>query len=286
MMNALLEIGRGMMRSVLGATGYTLTPKGHVKYDPNIYGVYDLSMEDVYNLKEERVIPRGQAIYDPTVFGRYDLASQRIVSKSKLIGPELSSYDVLMAEAQRYARLMPLNLESDRYRLILTLLGPGKGICLDACTPQPLDWAREAISALGYEYVPIDLRGDDVKVRREDLLQLRFADGSVSRIISADTLEHIGDYKQAVAELYRVLCEDGIALFHVPCYYFDRAESEPIEPQVDPWGHVRYFSAKELVTSLAEAGFIILRLGLQFDYGAVLCMAAKCKGITNGDHGR
>jgi SAM-dependent methyltransferase len=286
MMNALLEIGRGMMRSVLGATGYVLTPKGHVMYDPNIYGVYDLSKEDVYNLKEESVIPRGQAIYDPNVFGRYDLASQRIVSKSKLIGPELSSYDVLMAEAQRYARVMPLNLESDRYRLILTLLGAGKGICLDACTPQPLDWVRETISALGYEYTPIDLRGDDVNVRREDLLQLRFADGSVSRIISVDTLEHIGDYKQAVAELYRVLCEDGIALFHVPCYYFDRAESESIEPQIDPWGHVRYFSAKEMVTSLAEAGFIILRLGLQFDYGAVLCMAAKCKGITSGHHGR
>jgi SAM-dependent methyltransferase len=181
---------------------------------------------------------------------------------------------------------MPLKLESDRYRLILTLLGAGKGICLDACTPQPLDWVRETISALGYEYIPIDLRGDDVNVRREDLLQLRFADGSVSQIISADTLEHIGDYKQAVAELCRVLCEDGIALFHVPCYYFDRTESEPIEPQLDPWGHVRCFSAKELVTSLAEAGFIILRLGLQFDYGAVLCMAAKCKGITNGHHGR
>ena len=286
MMNALLEIGRGMMRSVLGATGYALTPKGHVMYDPNIYGVYDLSKEGVYNSKEESVIPRGQAIYDPNVFGRYDLASQRIVSKSKLIGPELSNYDVLMAEAQRYARVMPLNLESDRYRLILTLLEAGKGICLDACTPQPLDWVRETISALGYEYIPIDLRGDDVSVRREDLLQLRFADGSVSKIISADTLEHIGDYKRAVAELYRVLCEGGIALFHVPCYYFDRAESEPIEPQVDPWGHVRYFSAKELVASLAEAGFIILRLGLQFDYGAVLCTVAKCTGITNGHHGR
>ncbi len=266
------------MRSVLGATGYTLTPKGHVMYDPKIYGVYDLN--------REMAIPRGQAIYDPNVFGRYDLVSQRIVSKTKLIGPELSSYDVLMAEAQRYARVMPLKLESDRYRLILTLLGAGKGICLDACTPQPLDWVSGAISALGYEYIPIDLRGDDVNVRREDLLRLRFADGSVSRIISADTLEHIGDYKQAIAELYRVLCEDGIALIHVPCYYFDRTESQPIEPHLDPWGHVRYFSAKELVTSLAEAGFIILRLGLQFDYGAVVCMAAKCKGITNGHHGR
>jgi SAM-dependent methyltransferase len=286
MLDALLETGRGMMRSVLGATGYALTPKGHVMYDPNIYGVYDLSKEDVYNSKVECVIPRGQAIYDPNVFGRYDLVSQRIVSKTKLIGPELSSYDVLMAEAQRYARVMPLKLESDRYRLILTLLGAGKGICLDACTPQPLDWVRGAISALGYEYIPIDLRGDDVNVRREDLLQLRFADGSVSRIISADTLEHIGDYKQAVAELYRVLCEDGIALIHVPCYYFDRTESQPIEPHLDPWGHVRYFSAKELVTSLAEAGFIILRLGLQFDYGAVVCTAAKCKGITNGHDGR
>lgn len=278
MLKALLDIVRALMRVVLGAAGYALTPKGQVMYDPSVYGIYDLN--------KEMAIPRGQAIYDPNVFGRYDLASQRIVEKSEHIGPQLSSYDVLMAEAQRYTRVMPLKPESGRYELILSFLGAGNGMCLDACTPQPLDWVRERIGELGYEYIPIDLRGDGVNVRKEDLLQLSFADGSVSRIVSADTLEHIVEYKKAVAELYRVLCEDGIAIFHVPCYYFDRLESELIDPQVDPWGHVRYFSAKELVTSLAEAGFIILRLGLQFDYGAVLCMAAKCKGITNGDHGR
>jgi SAM-dependent methyltransferase len=267
-----------MIRSALGAAGYALIPKGYLVYDPNVYGVYDLN--------KEMVISRGQAIYDPNVFGRYDLASQRVVSKSEHMRPDLSSYDVLTEEAQRYTRVMPFRLETDRYKLVLSLLDSGKGICLDACTPQPFEWVRERVGALGYEYIPIDLRGDGVSVRKEDVLQLSFPDCSVSRIISLDTLEHIDDYRKALVELYRVLCENGVAIFHVPCYYFDKVESEPTKPHIDPWGHVRYFAARELVNSLAEAGFIILRVGLHFDYGAVVCMAAKCAHLTNGDRGR
>jgi SAM-dependent methyltransferase len=269
---------KDIMRAMVNAAGYNLVPRGHMTYDPNVHGTYDL--------RKNIVVPSGQAVYDPNVYGRYDLASQRVVSKSYVVGPELSSYDVLMAEAQRYARGMPVKLETDRYKLAISLLDSGQGICLDACTPQPLDWVRQRVAELGYDYVPIDVNGDGTSVKQENLIRLSFADGSISRILSLDTLEHIEDYKKALSELYRVLGEHGVAIFHIPCYYFDKPQSEPIKSEVDPWGHVRYFAAKELARSLAEAGFIILRLGFQFDYGSMLCVVAKSSEVTSGYRGR
>jgi len=252
--------------------------------DPSTH--FDPSTQAVYQLGKEIAVPSGQAIYDPGVFGRYDLASQRVVSKADGVPPEPGNLDLLMAEAQRFVRDAPAKLETDRYALTLSLLGPGSGICLDACTNQPLEHVREAVTTLGYEYTPIDLHGDGERVRVEDVTRLSFSDGSVARVLSLDTLEHIEDYRRAIAELYRVLAEDGYAYFHVPCYYFEKGRSEPIAAGVDPWGHVRYFSARELIDALAGEGFIILRVALHLDYGAALIICAKRAALVQGPTGR
>jgi SAM-dependent methyltransferase len=278
MLNHLRRLGNAAVQQLGHMAAHLFGAGGFRMYDPRTHGIYDL--------KKELVVPHGQAIYDPMVFGRYDLASQKVVSKSGGGELGLTSYDVLMAEAQRYAKGAPLKLETDRYTLAISLLDPGTGICLDACTPTPLAWVRQHVSQLGYEYAPVDINGDGTEVKRENLLHLSFADGSISRILSLDTLEHIEDYGKALAEFYRVLKDDGVAILHVPCYYFEKAASEPIRPAVDPWGHVRYFSARELVERLAAAGFIILRLAYNFDYGAVVCVTAKSTTTTGGPRGR
>jgi SAM-dependent methyltransferase len=243
-----------------------------------------------YDPEKEIVVPQSQGIYDPSVFGVYDLKSQRVLSKQQGTQPDLASFDLLAREAQRFARISAHKPNSDRYGLVLSILsslGPGTGICLDACTGSPDEKTRKTVTGLGYRYLPIDINGDGVTVQREDLTALSFATGSIARIISLDTLEHIVEYGKAIAELYRVLCKDAYAIFHVPCYYFERPASEPINnPQQDPWGHVRYFAAKELIGSLANAGFIVVRIGFQFDYGAILCLTAKCEEIIHGEKGR
>jgi SAM-dependent methyltransferase len=249
-------------------------------------GVSESDRYGLYDKQREIAVPIGHAIYDPQVFGRYDLASQRVVSKESRTVPDLVNWDLLMMEAQRHARNTAVAVESDRYPLVLSYLKPGRGICLDACTNHPLSWVRDRISGLGYHYLPIDLNGDGRAVRVEDLTRLSLSEGSVARILSLDTLEHIEDYRRALAELYRVLEPNGLALFHVPCYYVEKGESVPIRAGVDPWGHVRYFSAKELVQDLAEAGFILLRVNLHFDYGAVLCVVTKDPSIVQGILGR
>jgi SAM-dependent methyltransferase len=239
-------------------------------YNPRRHGLYELGKE----LK----LPPGQAIYDPNVFGRYDLASQTVVPKESADEGLLSlDFDLLMAAAQRQAHRSPPPIEMDRYSEVLSLLAPGSGVCLDACTTSPEPRAREAVTALGYEYVPIDLEGDGKTVRREDLTNLTLEDESVAVVISLDTLEHVEDYPRALAEMFRVLRFDGLAVLHVPCYFVDRPESAPIQAGVDPWDHVRYFSTRELVGNVLAAGFTLLRLGLQLDYGAALCVAAKAK---------
>ena len=221
-------------------------------------------------------VPAGQSIYDPNVFGRYDLATQPIVPiDADDQGVWALNFDLLMGCAQRHVGGRGIPVVADRYTQVLALLIPGSGICLDACTASPEDRVRMHVTELGYEYVPIDIDGDDKQVRREDLTQLSFPDNSIACALSLDTLEHIDDYRAALAELRRVLVPASPLLLHVPCYYIDRERSVPTTRKIDPWGHVRYFSARELLEAVVDADLLLLRASLQLDYGAVLAIATK-----------
>ncbi|MEQ8662228.1 MAG: methyltransferase domain-containing protein [Gammaproteobacteria bacterium] len=227
-----------------------------------------------YNPQTERVIPREQANFDPNVFGRYDLRSQRIVPIDAPESSPAGDLDLLMATAQRAMRNgQPIS--RDRYAVVLRQLEPGSGLLLDACTGGPRDDVVSAVEAAGYTYQAIDLRGDGKRVKQEDLTGLSFADGSVARIISVDTLEHIPAWPRAVGEMFRVLQPGGLAIVHVPCYYFEKASGEPIEPGMDRYGHIRYFSGRELLACYAETGFVVLRAELIMDYGASLSVLYK-----------
>lgn len=72
---------------------------------------------------------------------------------------------------------------------------------------------------IGSEYVDIGLQPGEVAesgLRHEDFTNLSFEDSSIDKIMSFDCLEHIPDYKKAVTESYRVLKENGLALFSFP----------------------------------------------------------------------
>jgi SAM-dependent methyltransferase len=237
---------------------------------------YDPRRHGLYRLNEELVVSRELSVYDPKVFGRYDLETQRVVPRDER-GSELWDLDLdaLMASTREAVAKRAPRVAGDRYDLVLPLLRPGSGTLLDACTARPEARVRDAVKALGYEYVPIDIDGDGVTVRREDLTRLTFAEDSVACVISLDTLEHIEDYEAALREIHRVLEPGGVAVLHTPCYYVGRPDNVPIDPGTDPWEHVRYFSMRAVVESVAGAGFAVLRVGLQLDYGAVLCVASK-----------
>lgn len=244
---------------------------GFRTYNPRTHATYEIG--------KELVVPPGQSVYDPEVFGRYDRATQQVVRRSGFEdGMWTIGFDEMLYDAQLEAVRRPEAVVRDRYDLVLSLLGPGVGICLDACTGSPDPAVRARVEALGYTHVPIDIDGDDNIVRREDIRALSFARGSIAVIISLDTLEHVEEYAQALVEFSRVLEPGGILAVHVPTYFFDRQRSVPLDARKDPWGHVRYFSGRELVEAIRAAGLSPLRVQLHLDYGAMLCVAAKPVG--------
>jgi len=226
----------------------------------------------LYDPQRDLLVPAGQSIYDPAVFGCYDLATQMVVPRSDQ--PVPFNLDLVTQRAQRQRKQGGGRLETGRYKVVLPRLPHGRGICLDACTNNPMPYVVETVEARGYTYQPIDLLGLN-EVRREDLTALSFADNSIAAIISCDTLEHIPDYPSAVREMLRVLEPGGVALVHMPVYYFDRAEGEPIRPGVDPYDHTRYFSAREMLATFESAGFAIMRAEFIFDYGALFATLLK-----------
>lgn len=227
-----------------------------------------------YDPNTSVIVPAGQRIYDPTVFDRYDLRSQRVVPIEQ---PEVrfGHLDLLMAEAQRARSYGEKRLSIDRYQQSLPLLVPGKGVLLDACTPTPRPEVRQHVEKLGYEYRAIDIGGDGVTAEYQDLSALTYPDESVAAVLSVDTVEHIPNWRQALREIYRVLADGGTAVIHMPCYYYEKPESEPIVGDQDPWGHVAYFSARELVEEMDRTGFVVQRIGMNMDYGALVCALLK-----------
>lgn len=236
---------------------------------------YNSRTQGVFDPRTEQVITNKLSTIDPEVWGKYDLASQKVVPiDAEDPGVWRMDFDRGAPAAQAVLRDHPGAVEQDRYELVLPHLAAGSGVLLDACTTDPAPGVRARVERLGYEYVPIDIR-ERRGVRQEDITALSFADGSVARIISLDTLEHVEAYEAALREFLRVLEPGGICAVHVPCYYFDKPDSEPISEGVDPWGHVRYFSAHELARTMRDVGFAVLRLGLHLDYGAALCVGGK-----------
>lgn len=79
---------------------------------------------------------------------------------------------------------------------------------------------NEKVNGLvGSEYVNSRLDSgtiDESGLRHEDFTNLSFEDSSLNKILSFDCLEHIPDYKKAIAESHRVLKANGRALFSFP----------------------------------------------------------------------
>jgi SAM-dependent methyltransferase len=227
-----------------------------------------------YDPNTSVLVPAGQRIYDPTVFDRYDLRSQRVVPVDQP-AVRFGHLDLLMAEAQRARSYGEKRLSIDRYQQSLPLLVPGKGVLLDACTPTPKSEVTQHVESLGYEYRAIDIGGDGVAAEYQDLSALTYADESVAAVLSVDTIEHIPNWRQAIREIYRVLEDSGTAVIHMPCYYYEKPTSEPIVGNQDPWGHVAYVSARELIEEMDRAGFVVQRIVMNMDYGALVCALLK-----------
>jgi hypothetical protein len=252
------------------------------RWRPNSHlGVYDRNTHGIYDRRRQRIVPKGSSVYDPTVFGKYDLKTQQVVPQDPTQHTPYN-LDTMVQYAQRHRLSGGSSLPDDRIRISAGYIPLGAGQLIDACTPHANEFTQTVAIRNGYHYTPIDINGDGKSVLKEDLRSLSFDDESVSLIFSVDTLEHIKELDTALAEMHRVLATHGMLIAHVPCYFFARPDSPDIDDKNDPYGHVRYFSAPDLVNRLFERGFIPLRIGLHLDYGAAVVCAAKNPPLWGG----
>jgi ubiquinone/menaquinone biosynthesis C-methylase UbiE len=88
---------------------------------------------------------------------------------------------------------------------------------------------------------------------------LPFADGTFDLVLLAETIEHVVDVETVLAEVRRVLREDGEIAVTTPAHGRRTGLSlvlRGFERWFDPLSpHVRFFSRASLVAMLGEAGF-------------------------------
>ena len=103
----------------------------------------------------------------------------------------------------------------------------------------------------------IDLDTTRVAAVQGDALQLPFADGTFNRVICSEVLEHILDDEAVMAELSRVLADDGTMAVTVPRFGPELVNWALSDEYYDtPGGHVRIYRRSTLLERLAGAGLV------------------------------
>ena len=99
-------------------------------------------------------------------------------------------------------------------------------------------------------------RGQSYGLACADALHLPLPDASLDRVICSEVLEHLPDYRTALAQLARVIRPGGLLAISVPRAWPERlcwALSEAYHNT--PGGHVRIFDARALRRDIEQAGF-------------------------------
>ena len=116
------------------------------------------------------------------------------------------------------------------YKCVLESCSVGPTLLFEQTTPLYSILQRRLAGLIGSEYLGTDFRAGQVydyhgiPVRNEDMLNISFEDGSLRNIVHSDVLEHVPDFRRALAECARALSPGGVMLFTCPFFQLDHTE--------------------------------------------------------------
>jgi SAM-dependent methyltransferase len=125
------------------------------------------------------------------------------------------------------------------YALAEPELGPGRVLDLGCGVGHSyhLLAPRETV---GVDLDPAALAGQERETVVADMRALPFADGSFASVLSVQSLEHVPDPERVLAEVVRVLAEDGVAVFVTP----NRLTLGRPDEIIDPYHYVEFDAAE------------------------------------------
>ncbi|MEE8476262.1 MAG: methyltransferase domain-containing protein [Myxococcota bacterium] len=120
-----------------------------------------------------------------------------------------------------------------------------------------------------------------------DTFHLPFADATFDRVICAEVMEHVHDYRGAARELARITRPNGRVAVTIPTaiseHLYLRLGDDYFE---SPGGHIRIFRPRELAKGLAEAGLATVGVGfahaLHTPYWALRSVAGLPRADRSG----
>ena len=112
-------------------------------------------------------------------------------------------------------------------------------------------------------------------LRREDVTRLSFRDRSFDAVVSLDVLEHVPDYRRALAEFARVLRPEGVLVLSVP-FYAAAGQSRELAKIVD--GVVEHLQPPEFHGDPLSGGVLCFH-----HFGWNLLEAVRAAGFADAE---
>lgn len=120
-----------------------------------------------------------------------------------------------------------------------------------------------------------------------DAFHLPFADASFDRVICAEVMEHVHDYRGAARELARVTRPGGRVAVTIPTatseHLYLRLGDDYFE---SPGGHIRIFRPRELARGLAAAGLATEGVGFAHAFHTPYWALRSLAGLPRADASR
>jgi len=144
------------------------------------------------------------------------------------------------------------------------------------------------VSALRLAAVPLALRARQLgrlgAVLRGDAFHLPFRSGTFDKVICAEVMEHVHDYRAAAREIARVTKPGGRVAVTIPTatseHIYLRLSDEYFE---SPGGHIRIFSPRALARGLAAAGLATESVGFAHAFHTPYWALRSALGLRRAD---